>query len=253
MTLSAYLRAVGVSPAFEEMGNVGYANTLCSHGDLLPVLETADLEQVWAPEDAEDEDIKIDGSVRLVIEHLARGANIVPGWVARRIEVLGAPGGRCRVTSVAGDVVECRAVVCAVPISAYKRRAIAFSPPLDPRRLDLCDRINFEPAMKVFLRFTRPFWPSDAMGMICMRTPVPEFWFQPRMPAHSSDAARAQGNDYPQFVVTAFACSAAARKLSGLAPEALVETMLAQLDTIFGTEGCSALDRGGGVFFLAFF
>lgn len=65
------------------------------------------------------------------------------------------------VTCKDGSKYEADYVVCTVPISQLKKRAISFFPDLPQERYDALDRIDMDRVGKLHLKFSHSFWPPD--------------------------------------------------------------------------------------------
>jgi monoamine oxidase len=223
-----------------DMAESGYANSLCCPIRELSLRETAQLEKIMEYEDKDGWDLKIDGSVARIVDYLRRGIKVVNGWPVAKVDTTGRSSRLgCTVTARHGAVIHCRAVVSAVPLSIYHRKDIEFNPPLPSPIQGTLDRLRFDPALKVFLSFTEPFWPSDTQGVICAGSPCPEFWFQPRMARapEDFDAAFTGASSPAPFLVTLFATNDAARGLTSLTDDHLLKVILGQLDEMYASEG----------------
>jgi hypothetical protein len=234
-TVRDYLASKGVTQAFIDMAESGYANSVNSPIAKLNLRETAQMEKVMEFEDESGFDLHIAGSVGRVIDHLRFGLKVALGWVATGVDY--SRKDDVVVTSAHGATIRCRAVVSAVPLPAYKRRVIEFKPALPAPLVATMDKLNFHGAMKCFLLFQKPFWQNDAQGVICAQCPIPEFWFQTRIRRAPEDLDPAFGAiaDPAPFMVTAFATNDAARGMSIMTDPVLLRTILGQLDAMYAT------------------
>ena len=92
-----------------------------------------------------------------VPEYLARHLDVDFGVVVRRVVLR--PRG-VRVETSAGSI-QARAVVVTVPLGVLKREGIEFVPRLPERHEQAIDRLGMGVLSKTFLRFDKPFWPSN--------------------------------------------------------------------------------------------
>jgi monoamine oxidase len=150
------------------------------------------------------------------------------------------------VTDAAGVEHRADAVVVTVPLSLLKRGSIRFEPALPAAMQDAIDRIGFGLLDKQFLRFDRPFWPTDVDWLEYLDT----------------DAA-----DWPQWVslatdrraplLLAFTGGSTAQRVEERPDRAVVDDMVRALRGMFGRSvptptgwqitrwGRSELTRGG--------
>ena len=61
------------------------------------------------------------------------------------------------------EVFQCKKVICTVPLSLLKERAIEFDPPLPGGHQHSIETIGFGVMDKVFLAFEKPFWKEDML------------------------------------------------------------------------------------------
>jgi lysine-specific histone demethylase 1B len=142
-----------------------------------------------------------------------------------------------------GESVRAKRVIVAVPVSVLQDEDITFQPPLPTDKLDAARRINMEPCVKLFLRFSQPFWPEELQGVICAECTVPEFWVNEKQPAKGPK----------EYVLVGFLCADNARRLSAMTRIEARDACLAQLDEMFGAtehnlrHNAAACVRAGGV------
>jgi monoamine oxidase len=174
---------------------------------------------------------------------LARGLSIRTGV---RVASVRQDGDTAVVTDAAGVEHRADAVVVTVPLSLLKRGSIRFEPALPAAMQDAIDRIGFGLLDKQFLRFDRPFWPTDVDWLEYLDT----------------DAA-----DWPQWVslatdrraplLLAFTGGSTAQRVEERPDRAVVDDMVRALRGMFGRSvptptgwqitrwGRSELTRGG--------
>jgi monoamine oxidase len=112
-------------------------------------------------------------------------------------------------------------VLVTVPLGVLKSGSIAFSPALPAYKLDAISSIGMGSGMKIFLKFSTPFW-NPGTASVIGGTKVPEYW------------VTASGKNTAQFILTAFVMGARAEYLAGLSDNQVKDELLAELSTIFG-------------------
>lgn len=217
-----YLVKNRVSPRMISLANAGYANTLCSKLYLLPRYQTAQLMND-DKDDKESESICHEGYDRL-LTHLSKNSEIWTNWPVHSISW---KSNYVSITSENGEVIMAKRIVLTASVAVLKD--IIFNPPLPERRSKIYKLMRVEPCIKIALRFHTRFYPDDFHGMICSDCPVPEFW----------SIARKDSNEY---IMVAFATSSYATRLSNMTRLELRDTVLSQLDRIFGNGKTPARD-----------
>jgi monoamine oxidase len=112
-------------------------------------------------------------------------------------------------------------VLITVPLGVLKEGSIAFTPALPAPKLDAISSIGMGAGMKIFLKFSTPFW-NPGTASIIGGTKVPEYW------------VTAAAKNTAQFMLTAFVMGARAEYLAGLSDNQIKEELFAELSTIFG-------------------
>ncbi len=206
--------------------------------------------------------------MRVVVDGLKRGKDIRLGWRVASVDY--SHDAYTTVTSTDGRSLRASRVVVSVPVPVLKDGDIRFTPLLPLPKTHAFATVCMAGAVKVVLKFVRPFWPADCHGVICGHSLAPEFWMSgsepvgalvrpdaPHVPVHaeangsqarSRQAARdaAPGGmvapapteastgaaSGPFFTVTAFATSVAAARMCSLPRPELV----AQVRTAASTD-----------------
>lgn len=120
-------------------------------------------------------------------------------------------------------------VLVTVPLGVLKADMIHFSPPLPLEKVKAIESIGFSPAIKVFLKFSRRFWPKDLFDVVCADSVFPELW------TISSKYKGKTSSGYE--LVTFFTMGAKARKLiSTVSSKKLVDLCLEQMNEVFGSK-----------------
>jgi len=121
-------------------------------------------------------------------------------------------------TDATGGVYYADKVILTVPITVLKDADIEFVPPLPAEKTAAFSKIGMGPGMKVFLRFSEPFYDQYLLGgAVCA--------------AYLDDSI---GKSIPDNVLLAFIMGEQAAFLDTLeSDEAIVEALLHELDTIY--------------------
>ncbi len=156
--------------------------------------------------------------------HLPDGYDRVLASIADGLEIrLGAPVAEVRwsdtgveVTTPQGTVGASAAVVT-LPLALLKAGAVRFDPPLPEAKQQAIKRLAMAPALKLLLRFTKPFWQRE-MTFLVADDPVPVWWtIQPGVP-----------------LLTGFITGPRAARLASYGEAGALERGLATLGAIFG-------------------
>lgn len=174
----------------------------------------------------------VDGGARLddVAGVVAAGLpDVRLGW--RVASVDWAAGGRATLRSADGRELVADRVVVTVPVPLLARgpeAAPVFRPPLPRAKAEAAARLRMVNAVKVFVTFSRRFWPADFWDCVCADCFLPELWLTP--PAlHAGGAGRAT------YTVVGFVTGERADRVAALPDGTVVHRFLMQLDAMFGS------------------
>lgn len=203
-TLEDYLRAEGCSEEMISMANAGFANTLCTKSNILSLRQVIRWGHQWETEGEHDGDFKFKGTFRALINYLKR-ALVEEAQVLLNTPVLSitrhcangkkaegakeaAPDSLVTVATVDGRHFRAKTVLVTASIYVLQHpELLHFVPPLPAQYTQALQMVTMNKAMKVFTRYSAPFWPVGLQGMI-MAPPsaeasevrsafVPECWF----------------------------------------------------------------------------
>ncbi|MFN4145227.1 MAG: flavin monoamine oxidase family protein [Runella sp.] len=113
-------------------------------------------------------------------------------------------------------------VIVTVPLSILQAGDLQFNPPLPEAKRQAIKNIGMGAGMKIILAFNRRFWAANT-GSIYTSGPVPEFW------------VTSSGRSTRSFVLTGFVMGAQAEALSSLPSSAAIQTVLRDLDGLYGS------------------
>lgn len=137
-------------------------------------------------------------------------------------------GSSVRLTSSEGNVFEKNKVLVTSSINVLFDQLIDFSPNLPSTHLQAIGTIKMGIGIKVILKFSQRFWPSD-MRSIYGGTLVPEYW-----------NTGYGGKSSAENILTAFINGESSTQLLALGEE-MIPSILAELDMIFGSNQASSL------------
>eukprot|EP01033_Poteriospumella_lacustris_P012059 gene12059-8615_t len=260
-TLEDYLRREGCSEEAVSMANAGYANTLCTKGNKLALRQVVRWGRQWDTEGENDGDFKFKSTFRCLIEHFKRSLhapNVLLNTPVQRVvrPDAAAAGGLVAVHTADDRRFLARAVVVTASVHVLQRpELLRFEPPLPPQYTAALQSAVMHRAMKIFVRFSAPFWPVGLQGMI-MAPPaeeasevtslfVPEVWFN-ALPcdahaacyAHADPAQRGHPSprcEHCSYYVTGFATSDFAGNLDDAFERDadVCDVLVRQLDRVF--------------------
>jgi len=213
--------------------DAGYANTVCSSLDRLSVCNMAELEYLWNKYDGHG-DFRLDPGLATVVQKLAENLDIRLEWVVKSINY--ETPDEIKITNQKGETVVCQRVVVAVPITILQDNDIQFIPSLPKYKTEAINNIKMYSAMKIVLKFSRRFWPSNLHGVICADSFIPEFWFDE--PGRVGALTPASVPKLPftgeqTFLVSAFPTSKNAERIGKLPRQTIIDECLKQLDEMF--------------------
>jgi monoamine oxidase len=177
-SLKQYLRDEGVTDDALVFAENGYANTVCGTLDKISAARMAKCERNWLVDGDGDFRVSNNQTLYSLIEKLAHDVDVRLRSPASQV-TFSKDGTRVTVTTGGRHPlnISASAVVVTAPIPALQRRTITFQPPLPDRVNAAISSIQTEPALKIFAKFDRAFWPANLEGTICADTFAPEVWF----------------------------------------------------------------------------
>lgn len=265
-TLEEYLRQQGCDEEMVSMGNAGFANTLCTKSNKLALRQVIRWGHQWDTEGEVDGDFKFKSTFRCIINLFKKSLyepNVLLNTPVRTIErhssdlvTEESPKGLVRVHTCDGRTFRARSVVVTSSIYVLQHpEVLSFEPPLPETHKQALQTVVMNRAMKIFARFSAPFWPIGLQGMI-MAPPadeasdvsshfIPECWFNALPCAlhealYTHEDASARKHPEPtcphcSYYVTGFCTSDFAGNLddSFEHDEDICQVMLSQLDRVF--------------------
>jgi len=234
-TLDDWLTRHGFSGTSFSLALAGYANTLCSNMKKCALKAVIPLEKSW---DSNGEgDYRLENGMYDVIRTLAKGLDIKTKCVVKSIDY---QNDKMKITTESGEIIEADKVVVSVSLGVLKAGIIQFVPPLPTAKVEAIQKVVFENAMKVVMKFSKRFWPKELHGIICSDTIIPEFWFDgPERVGSLSEFSsplliKKVDELKSEFLISGFVCSEMANYLGSLSKEEVTSKVLKQLDDMFG-------------------
>lgn len=169
----------------------------------------------------EGDDVLFPGGYDQIAKHLAKGLTIKTGHVVKLVE-WGAKG--VSVICDNGNVFPGDRVIVTVPLGVLKSGAIAFAPELPPRKAKAIDRLGMGLLNKHFLRFEKPFWPTEVDWHELVK-PDPGKWSQ------WVSFTKATGKP----VLLAFTGADTAKAVEAMDDRAILSEAMAAVRTMFGS------------------
>jgi hypothetical protein len=244
LSMLDYFKSKNLSESMMKLADAGYANTAGARLDEISFRITCKYERQWI--DLEDEgDYRMVPSFGRLVDHLSEGIQCRLSWPVQSINYT--QEDKIVLTSKHNteDIITCRRVVVTVPTSVFQD--IEYLPALPQSKVDAVNSFGMHRAAKIHLHMTERFWPENTHGVVCSDCFIPEFWINgtqsvghlidngdEKYPADKEQAQKQLME--PQYLITGFASSECANKLSKLPEKKILETFVSQLDMIYGTK-----------------
>jgi monoamine oxidase len=172
-TLKQYLKDHHISENGIALAEAGYANTVCSSLDFLPLNSVIRLEKAWLRDGGGD--YRLHYGMMTVINHMAKNLKIKLNWPVKTINYQ--DDQKIILIHNKGEKLSANIIVIKVPLLILKHGDIEFIPPL-PEDKQLCIKtFNVYNAIKIVMKFSKRFWPVQLQGIICSNCFIPELWF----------------------------------------------------------------------------
>ncbi|KAI8469401.1 MAG: amine oxidase-like protein [Monoraphidium minutum] len=216
-----WLRSKGTTERQMQVADVCYANDFGCSLAQLGLREMIVENNNW---DSGETYLIADQSMRVVVERLAEGLDILTGFPVTAVHysasgaVLRGPGGR---------ELRARKVIITAPLRVLQAGKIAFSPPLPAAKCDAIRRLRMGNAVKVVCAFSRRFWPAELYDVCCTDCFAPEIW--------STQHAPAEGGAAHLHAMVGFIAGDRADAVGRMGAAEAVRRFVAQLDAMFGS------------------
>ena len=178
----------------------------------------------WHVDDSKEfagDDVLFPGGYGQIATHLAKGLTIKTGHVVKLVEW---DANGVSVICDNGNVFLGDRVIVTVPLGVLKSGAITFAPELPPRKAKAIDRLGMGLLNKHFLRFEKPFWPTDVDWHELVK-PDPGKWSQ------WVSFTKAAGKP----VLLGFTGADTAKAVEAMDDRAIVAEAMAAVRTMFGS------------------
>ncbi|MCH2044392.1 MAG: FAD-dependent oxidoreductase [Saprospiraceae bacterium] len=218
MTMKEFIVWHGVPYRVHHLINAHYGS---EHGTSIDQVDMRALRKHWHKWDAGEENFMLKGSsLQGIVEHHFA---FVLGKIQVRtpIELIDTRGDYIRLIDAHGESYKCQSVIVTVPLPILQKKILSFVPELPNNYQEAIDNLRMGKGLKVVLKFKNRFWP-EKMGSVYGTGRVNEFW--------STGFGRSQKNN----LLTAYCMGKDAEELGAMPSEKMIETILKELDLIFG-------------------
>jgi monoamine oxidase len=222
VTASAYGNVMGLSEEGQALFNAWVGNENGTDNTRIGMAGLAQADHAWT---AGLRDFKITNTDMLGLLQSAF-ANVAGNVILNTpIQLVDYSDNEVLLTDTDGNTYTYDRVIVTSSIKVLFDSLIEFTPTLPPLHLQAINTIGMDTGIKMFLKFSSAFWPSD-LGSIAGPGPVPEFWT-------NTDVF----ND--EHILTAFINGGKAEELLALGTD-MIPAILAQLDTYFDNQATSS-------------
>ena len=182
-----------------------------------------DLLSAWHVDDSKEfagDDVLFPCGYGQIAAHLAKELTIKTGHSVTQVD-----WGKksVRITCANGAKFDADRVIVTVPLGVLKSGAITFAPELPPRKVKAIERLGMGLLNKHFLRFEKPFWPTDVDWHELVK-PDPGKWSQ------WVSFTKAAGKP----VLLGFTGADTAKAVEAMDDRAIVAEAMAAVRTMFG-------------------
>lgn len=219
---SAYGNVMGLSEEGHALFNAWVGNENGTDNSRIGMAGLAQADQAWT---AGLRDFKVTNTDMLGL--LQSAFSTVAGNVILNtpIQLVDYSDNEVILTDTSGNTYSYDRVIVTSSIKVLFDDLIEFTPTLPPLHLQAINTLGMDTGIKLFLKFSTAFWPSD-LGSISGAGPVPEFWTNTDV---FSD----------EHILTAFVNGGTADDLLALGTD-MIPAILAQLDTYFDNQATPA-------------
>ncbi|NKB39981.1 MAG: NAD(P)-binding protein [Ilumatobacter sp.] len=180
--------------------------------------------------------VMITGGYRHLVELLSNALSTTEVMLNQTVSQVSIPQNSSTAPLVAVETSDGRTyqgarVIITVPLGVLKAGSIAFDPPLPPAKQDAIERIGFGTVEKVVMTFENAFWRRNRrkpMSLFSIADPVAADGMYVDVSATSGS-----GPGAPTSHCLAYVCGNTKAELVAENPEAAVEQVLSDLQTIF--------------------
>ena len=224
-TLLQYFTACGLSSRVLDLADAIFANDYGADMSDVGLHEVMHEQRHWAY--GEKYLVLRGACLQDAMNTLAHGLRVRTDWPVHQLKSLGLGGG-VEVADESGRRVRARAAIVTVPLPVLQRGEIRFEPPLPSSHQAAVGKLSMGSALKVIVKLSKRFWPSDFYDAVCSDSFLPEVWLSPAAELMKPDCP-------PPYTMVGFVAGARAKRVAKLAHADIARQMLAQLDAMFGT------------------
>lgn len=175
-SLLQYFTAQGLSSRVVDLADAIFANDYGADASDVGLREVVHEQRHWAH--GEKYLVLKDACLHDAMCTLARGIDVRRGWPVAKMQVVAPRTPKSMPTVIATDAagrrITARAAIVTVALAALQHAEIAFDPPLPRAHAAAVDALSMGNALKVVVRVSERFWPSDFFDAVCSDCFMPE-------------------------------------------------------------------------------
>lgn len=218
-TLLQYLEGFPIDDRLFSIANALIANDYGSGLNEIGMFALRDAEAAFT---SGLEDFRYKKPIWSLFEDSCSGA-ISKTIVNQQVNSIDYSGPTAKVRTVNGSEYTADKILVTVPITVLQSAAIQFLPEISAEKQLAIDRIRMDAGLKIFLRFSAPFW-SEGTSSIIGGNLIPEYWVNPDKQAGAQPS------------LTAFVAGPKAVSLASLSSDNQQEAILEELQSMFPGE-----------------
>eukprot|EP01111_Echinosteliopsis_oligospora_P015763 TRINITY_DN632_c0_g1_i1.p1 TRINITY_DN632_c0_g1~~TRINITY_DN632_c0_g1_i1.p1 ORF type:complete len:463 (+),score=118.47 TRINITY_DN632_c0_g1_i1:238-1626(+) len=226
ISLTQHLMNQGISQKMISLADAMYAKTWSSDLDKLGLRECVRQDNLVVKNRNGSHNLVLHDSFKVVISTFAKGLEIKKNWRVKNVDY---SGSNIKLTSYNNETVICKKAVLSVPIPALRDGDIQFQPPMSSIRKEAWSSVGLGTGLKIYLRFTKRFWPANHQLIICSDSFIPQIWFDDR-PFIATEAHPSE-----HHVCVGFATGDQADAIGKMKLNDAVDAFLHQLNTMYGS------------------
>jgi len=109
-----------------------------------------------------------------VLEYLKKDLTVRTEWQVKEVNFSDIDS--IAVKNQNGEVIQATRVIVAVPLTVMQDRDIKFIPALPEEKNTAARALQMDPALKILLKFSKKFWPSNHGLVVCSDSFVSQYW-----------------------------------------------------------------------------
>eukprot|EP01133_Synstelium_polycarpum_P001389 gene1389-1602_t len=122
-----------------------------------------------------EKNIKLVGSTKILVDHLANGLDIRLGQSVTSVDYTASD--KIEIKTLSGQEFTARTVLVTVPIPILQRGDIQFTPSLPDDKQEAIKLSKMGHAAKCIVKFSKRPWPEHMQLLVCTTSLIPQIWF----------------------------------------------------------------------------